>query len=92
MRVSSAKRDPTPPARIATFPISLKALQDIPNVLWGCQITCGIVGTWTLKGRFLNITIIGKSSFYLIWISENEYIGIGHISFRSAKCSLYKIQ
>ena len=67
-------------------------VKDVPRFLWGCQITCGMVGTWAIKGNFLYITIVGKSSFYLIRVSENEYRGVGHIFYHPAECSLYKIQ
>ena len=65
---------------------------NIPQFLWGCRITCGMVGTWAIEGVFLRITIMGKSSFYLIQISENEWRGVGHIFYHPAECSLYKIQ
>lgn len=67
-------------------------VKDVPRFLWGCQITCGMIGTWALKGNFLYITIMGKSSFYLIRVSENEWQGVGHIFYYPAKCNLYKIQ
>ena len=67
-------------------------VKDVPQFLWGCQVTCGMVGTWAIKGNFLYITMVGKSSFYLIQVSETEWRGVGHILYHPAECSMFKIQ
>jgi len=68
-----------------------QTIKDVPQFLYGCQITCGLVGTWEFKGMFLRITIMGSSSFYLIRVSETEWRGVGHITHYPAECRMYKI-